>query len=280
MIVVLGADGMLGRAFQQFYGSRAVYLTRNDCDFTDYSKLYELLNSIGCSVVINCAAIIDFNYIERFEGKSFEVNSLLPQRISQYCARGNIKYVHISTDHFYVDNLEIHSESSPVSLVNKYAEHKFVAERLVLNACPKSLVARVSLLGYKNLDGATLIEWILKTLKYKKSISGFYDAMTSSLDVGVLCVHLDKAISQNLSGIYNIGTKFPYSKYDLIEAVILELGLKDILLIKKSVGSLAVFRANNCGLDISKFAKDTLSDLPTLDQVIKNLNLEEVYNDI
>jgi dTDP-4-dehydrorhamnose reductase len=280
MIVVLGADGMLGRAFRQYYGSRAVYLTRNDCDFTDHSKLYELLNSTGSSVVINCAAIIDFNYIERFEGKSFEVNSLLPHHISQYCAGGNIKCVHISTDHFYVDNLDIHSESSPVSLVNKYAEQKFVAERLVLNACPKSLVVRASLLGYKNLDGTTLVEWILKTLKYKKSISGFYDAITSSMDVAELCVQIDDAISQDLSGIYNIGTKLPYSKYDLIEAVILELGLTDIRLMKKSVDSLAVSRANNCGLDISKFTKDTLSDLPTLDQVIKNLNLEEVYNEI
>ena len=271
---------MLGRAFRQYYGSRALYLTRNDCDFTDYSKLYELLNSIGCSVVINCAAIIDFNYIERFEEKSFEVNSLLPHHISQYCAGRNIKCVHISTDHFYVDNLVVHSESSPVSLVNKYAEQKFVAERLVLNACPKSLVVRASLLGYKNLDGTTLVEWILKTLKYKKMISGFYDAITSSVDVAELCVQVDKAISQDLSGIYNIGTKLPYSKYDLIEAVISELRLTDILLEKKSVDSLAVSRANNCGLDIGKFAKDSLSDLPTLGQVIKNLNLEEGYNDI
>ena len=271
---------MLGRAFREYYGSRALYLTRNDCDFTDYSRLYELLNSLACSVVINCAAIIDFNYIERFEKKSFEVNSLLPYHISEYCAGGNVKCVHISTDHFYVDNLESHSESSSVSLVNKYAEQKFVAEQLVLNACPKSLVVRASLLGYKNLDGTTLVEWILKTLKYKESISGFYDAITSSVDVAELCVQVDKAISQNLSGIYNIGTKLPYSKYDLIKAVIVELGLKDILLEKKSVDSLAVSRANNCGLDISKFANDSLSELPTLIQVVKNLNLEEVYNDI
>ena len=280
MIAVLGADGMLGKAFQQFYGSRALYLTRNDCDFTDYSKLYELLNSIECSVVINCAAIIDINYIERFEKKSFEVNSLLPHHISQYCEGDNIKFVHISTDHFYADNLDKHNEISPVSLVNKYAEQKFIAEQLILNACPKSLVVRTSLLGYKNLDGTTLVEWILKTLKYKKSISGFYDAITSSVDVAELCFQIDGAISQDLSGIYNIGTKLPYSKYDLIEAVILELGLTDISLIKKSVDSLAVSRANNCGLDISKFEKDTLSDLPTLDQVIKNLKLEEVYNEI
>ena len=271
---------MLGRAFRKYYGSRALYLTRNDCDFTDFSRLFELLSSTGCSVVINCAAIIDFDYIERFEKKSFEVNSLLPYHISQYCAGGNIKCVHISTDHFYVDNIDIHSESSPVSLVNKYAEQKFVAERLVLNAFPESLVVRASLLGYKNLDGTTLVEWVLKTLKYKKSISGFYDAITSSVDVAELCVQIDKAISQNLSGIYNMGTKLPYSKYDLIEAMILELGLTDILLKKKSVDSLAVPRANNCGLDIRKFANDSLSDLPTLGQVIKNLNLEEFYNDI
>jgi len=174
----------------------------------------------------------------------------------------------------------VHSESSPVSLINKYAEQKFVAERLVLNACPKSLVVRASILGYKNLDGTTLVEWILKTLKYKKMISGFYDAITSSVDVAELCVQVDKAISQDLLGIYNIGTKLPYSKYDLIEAVISELRLTDILLERKSVNSLAVARANNCGLDIGKFARDALSDLPTLGQVIKNLNLEEGYNEI
>lgn len=280
MIVILGADGMLGRAFRSFYGSRAVYLTRNDCDFTDYNKLNERLNLIRCSVVINCAAIIDFKYIERFEEKSFEVNSLLPHHISQFCASHNIKYVHISTDHFYNDNLNVHNEDSPVSLVNKYAEQKFVAEQLVLNACPKSMVIRASILGYKNLDGTTLLEWILKTLKYKKLINGFYDAFTSSVDVTELCVQIDNAISQDLSGIYNIGTKLPYSKYDLIEAVILELGLTDIFLMKKSVSSLCVPRANNCGLDISKFVKDASSVLPTLDQVIKNLNLEEVYNEI
>ena len=71
MIVILGADGMLGRAFRKYYGSRAVYLTRNECDFTNYVELNKLLKSTECSVLINCAAIIDFNYIERFEEKSF-----------------------------------------------------------------------------------------------------------------------------------------------------------------------------------------------------------------
>jgi dTDP-4-dehydrorhamnose reductase len=280
MIVILGADGMLGRAFSIFYGNRALCLTRNDCDFTDYSKLTELLNSIECSLIINCAAIIDFGYIEEFERKAFEVNALLPYQISKYCERRKCQFVHISTDHFYIDTLEKHCESSSIVLVNKYAEQKFVAEQLVLNANPTSLVVRASILGFKDLDGSTFIEWILRTVKNKKSINGFDDAITSSIETGLLCFYVDKAIAQNLSGIYNIGTQKPYSKYELISAIINTLGLKDIVLNKRSVKTLAVVRANNCGLDSRKYAQKTGLILPTMNQVVSNLKVREFYNEI
>ena len=280
MIVILGADGMLGRAFSIFYGDRAICLTRNDCDFTDYSKLTELLNSIDCSLIINCAAIINFGYIEEFERSAFEVNALLPYQISKYCKKKKCQFVHISTDHFYVDKLEKHCESSSIALVNKYAEQKFVAEQLVLNANPESLVVRASILGFKDLDGGTFIEWILRTVKNKKSINGFDDAITSSIDTGSLCFYVDKATVQNLSGIYNIGTQKPYSKYELIGAIINKLGLKEVVLNKRSVKTLMVVRANNCGLDSRKYAQKTGLTLPTMNQVVGNLKVSEFYNEI
>jgi dTDP-4-dehydrorhamnose reductase len=280
MIVILGADGMLGRAFSKLYGTHAIGLTRNDCDFVDFIKLTELLDSIDCSVVINCAAIIDFGYIEEFEKKAFEVNSLLPGQISQYCERRKCQFIHISTDHYYTDKLAKHCEKSPVVLLNKYAEQKFVAEQLVLNANPASLVIRASVLGFKNLDGSTFIEWILKTLKNEKSINGFYDAITSSIDTDLLCFYIEKAISNNLSGIYNIGTQEPYSKYELINAIINEIGLKDISLNEQSIQTLSVLRANNCGLESNKYVHRIGLNMPTMDQVVQNLNVKEVYSEI
>ena len=280
MIVILGADGMLGRAFRVFYGARALYLTRKDCDFTNFAKLTDVLNSIECSLLINCAAIIDFGYIEEFGEKAFEVNALLPYKLSKYCERRKCQFVHISTDHFYRDTLKQHSESSPVILVNKYAKQKFVAEQLVLNVLPTSLIIRTSILGFKDLDGSTFIEWILRKIKNEKSINGFYDSITSSVDTGLLCFYVDKAISLNLSGIYNIGTDKPYSKYELINTIINILELKDIDLNKRSIKTLSVLRANNCGLDSSKYVQKTGLSLPTMNKVVNNLKVREFYNEI
>ena len=167
MIVILGSDGMLGRAFGNLYGSSAVCLTRADCDFTNFTRLKRILNSIECSVLINCAAIVDMVYAESFEREAYDVNTLLPFNLARYCNKRGCKFVQISTDHYYIGNLKQHCETSPVTLVNKYAMQKFTAEHLVLNSFRESLVVRTSILGYKNLDGKTFMEWVLKTLKEK-----------------------------------------------------------------------------------------------------------------
>lgn len=280
MIVILGSDGMLGRGFGNLYGSSAVCLTRADCDFTNFTRLKRILNSTECSVLINCAAIVDIEYAESFEREAYDVNTLLPFNLAKYCNERGCKFVQISTDHYYLDSVKQHCENSPVTLVNKYAIQKFTAEQLVLNSYRESLVVRTSILGYKNLDGKTFMEWVLKTLKWQKKINGFNDAFTSSIDVASLCIFVENAIYKGLSGIYNIGTREPYSKYALIQAVIDELELADIVLKKSSIKSLSLNRASSCGLNCDKYSEATEMVLPTMYETIKQLNLEDTFKKI
>ena len=280
MIVILGSDGMLGRAFASLYGSNAICLTRSDCDFTNFTSLERILNSIECSVLINCAAIVDMEFVESFEKEAYDINTLLPFNLARYCNKRGCKFVQISTDHYYIGNLKQHCETSPVTLVNKYAMQKFTAEHLVLNSFRESLVVRTSILGYKNLDGKTFIEWVLKTLKDQKKINGFHDAITSSIDVASLCIYVEKAIYKSLSGIYNIGTLDPYSKYALIRAIIDELELTDIVLSRSSITSLPLNRANSCGLNCNKYFEATETVLPTMHQIVKKLNLKDTFKRI
>ena len=281
MLVVLGADGMLGRAFRKYYhDDNILFLTRNDCNFTNSNKLISILNTVNCSAIINCAALIDINEVEEFPDKAFEINTMLPFMLAKYCSKSGAKLVHISTDHFYNDDMQSHKENDPVTLLNKYAEQKYIAESLVLHQSSRSLIIRTSIIGYKNLDGNTFVEWILKTLKNEKSITGFSDAFTSSIDVDLLCVYIDKAIKKNLSGIYNIGTKEPYSKLKFIEAVINELQLDKFILYKDSVKKLKVIRANNCSLNTNKFSTIMNLDMPNMNDIICNLKIKEFYNEI
>ena len=54
------------------------------------------------------------------------------------------------------------------------------------------LAIRTSILGFKDFNDSTLLEWIFYL--YRKKINGFYDAYTSSLDVQSFCYYLNKLI--------------------------------------------------------------------------------------
>ena len=58
---------------------------------------------------------------------------LKPQAISQkFCYENKIKFLHISSDHFYKSTgLVAHSESDKVFPVNFYAKSKLAAEELI-----------------------------------------------------------------------------------------------------------------------------------------------------
>ena len=47
MNLILDGNGMLGRAFLEFYDTSAISITRKDCDFKDFNKLSSILININ-----------------------------------------------------------------------------------------------------------------------------------------------------------------------------------------------------------------------------------------
>jgi len=78
MIVVLCSDRMWLGEFLRLFGDRAKGLSRKDCDFTSFAFLNRILNSIKCSVILNCTAVSEIPYKKRLDYESFAVNDLLP----------------------------------------------------------------------------------------------------------------------------------------------------------------------------------------------------------
>lgn len=276
MILVVGANGLVGSTFRRLLGDSALYLTRSDCDFRDTAKLLRKVKQSQCTTIINCAAIVSFDRIASDPHTSFLINSLLPQTLSSYCGDNNLKYAHISTDHFFNDVLDTHDEACSVSLLNKYAEQKFVAESIVINLNKEALVIRTSMLGFKPDRSHTLMHWILSTLKYKPEIDGFIDSITSSIDVDTLCVTILQLLKVGESGLYNIGCNHTYSKYDLIKACAEITGA--ICHIRPSkVSVLNVPRSKNCGLDVNKVQNRLGIRMPDLKSALNTLKVLEYY---
>ena len=161
----------------------------------------------------------------------------------------------------------------------EYAKQKYASEKIALQN-KNSLIIRTSIVGYKNSKQLTFIEWILSTIKHKKEIAGFTDAYTSSIDVDSFAEILLLSLERGLCGIYNIGSSEVYSKYDLINKIIRSLNLSNIKLQKSTIKELKTPRASCCGLNVKKIEENLNLKMPSLTNIIKNLKIEEKYNDL
>ena len=282
MIVVLGKNGLLGQAFTNRLGDESVGLSRSEVDFTNFQELGKLLDDINPSVIINCAAKVSLSEVEENQAETFKVNTMLPFFLANYCPQssGAKKLVHISTDHLFCDDMLAHDEAVPVTILNEYASQKYIAERLVLHQNPAALIVRTSILGTRNLDGSTLIEWILKTVKNNGEISGFVNVNTSSIPADSLVQLVKLAVDRDLSGVYNIGSESPYSKYELVAAIVDYLNLSGVKVGKAHQENATVTRATNCGLDCSAFVAATGAELPRFPGFLEEMDLRGIYDTI
>ena len=81
-----------------------------------------------------------------------EINSDLVNVLAHACSKDKKKFIHISTDHFYVnDKKKLHSETDEIKIVNNYAMTKRIGE---LNALrfEDALVVRTNITGIRIKD--------------------------------------------------------------------------------------------------------------------------------
>src|SRR5262245_35318756 len=101
-IVVLGADGMLGRAFRghlEQSGRPFVGLARAECDLRFDEPLDRATE--GASLVVNCAAYTNVDGAETDEATATRVNGHAVGRLAAACRKAGVPLIHFSTDYVF-----------------------------------------------------------------------------------------------------------------------------------------------------------------------------------
>ncbi|HEV8605056.1 MAG TPA: sugar nucleotide-binding protein, partial [Tepidisphaeraceae bacterium] len=96
--VLLGAGGMLHRAWRQLLDGRGVKydgLGRQELDLRDAANIGRVIGE--CRVVINCAAYTDVDGAEKAEGLANEVNGTGVGSLARVCRERGAVLVHYST---------------------------------------------------------------------------------------------------------------------------------------------------------------------------------------
>jgi dTDP-4-dehydrorhamnose reductase len=138
-ILVFGRDGQVGRALQLCLNdlkAPAVFLGRADCDLTNESSIFEILNRYQPQVVINAAAYTAVDRAESEVNFAFAINTKAPELMARYIA--NVAHgilVHYSTDYVFADTKQdAYFETDtvgPVKNLNVYGQSKLAGEQAI-----------------------------------------------------------------------------------------------------------------------------------------------------
>lgn len=232
-VLVLGADGMLGRIVYRYL--------KNQNDLTcfgtsrkilkglivfDASKLTSgyktLINRTGnVDFVINCIALLKSYPDGRKISKTdyYNINTRLPLFLEKRSQLDNFRLIHFSTDSVYSRNSHRNIETSKISATDEYSRSKLKGEASGIN----SLTLRTSILGFDPLNKKGLIEFVHNV---NNIINGYNDQIWSGatvLQIAKLVFWLIKRNGFNKiakrTHILNFAPLKPLTKYKLLWSI-------------------------------------------------------------
>jgi dTDP-4-dehydrorhamnose reductase len=145
-ILILGADGMLGRTFREALAGRpeASFVSRRDCDVLDDESVERALAG-GPAAVINCTGWTDVDGAETDEAGADALNARAVARLAEACRRNEGVLVHYSTDYVFPgDAIVPYRTEAERDPINAYGRSKARGEEALEASGAEHLLLRTS----------------------------------------------------------------------------------------------------------------------------------------
>ena len=176
----------------------------------EYSSLVDTYTP---DIVVNCAAITDHEYCEKYPGQAYAVNAEAPAKLAR--AYPDSYIIHVSTDAVFGPDVSCPDETVLPEPFSVYGKTKWMGERLLLQENPRAAVLRTTIVGLGGRrTGPSLAEWILTSLGEGRSLGLYSDAVFTPVSVWDFIAVLHWCVMQRPSGILHAAGPDRVSKYD------------------------------------------------------------------
>lgn len=220
-ILVLGATGMAGHTISLYFketGHEVVAFSRHEfkyCtnineDVTNFTFLKSILEKGDYDAVINAVGLLNKD-AEQNKSLAVLLNSYLPHYLSEITSNLKTKIIHMSTDCVFSGNAGGYIETSLRDGDTFYDRSKALGE---FNN-DKDLIFRTSIVGPDmRRTGIGLFNWFMDQ---KGQVNGFTKAIWTGVTTLTLAKAMEKALEEDLSGLYHLVNNETISKFELLK---------------------------------------------------------------
>jgi dTDP-4-dehydrorhamnose reductase len=223
-ILLLGAGGLLGRYLsREFSGHELTALAHEQVDITDAARL-DALFAQSWDVVINAAAVCDFDACEKHPDETGKVNRDAPLDLARRCAAHGSLFVQYSSDYVFDGNHDMllteADEPRPLSI---YGRQKADLEKLIPGICPRNLILRVSWLY--GLGGKTFMSRMPDLLASQTSLRTAAGKKGCCLYAADGAYWTRQLVESGRNGLFNLVNPGETSWEEFARATLAQMGL-------------------------------------------------------
>ena len=220
-ILVLGCNGMAGHLISLYFkeqGYEVVGFARQQSelldstivgDASDMSLIKKSIDEGSFDVVINCIGLLN-QFAEENKAMAVLLNGYLPHYLTEITKDSKTKIIHMSTDCVFAGNDGPYYEDTFPNGATFYDRSKAMGE---INTT-KDLTFRNSIVGPDiKPSGIGLFNWFMKQ---EGHVSGYTGAIWTGVTTYTLAKAMERALKENLTGLYNLVNNESINKYDLL----------------------------------------------------------------
>ena len=225
-------------------------------DLMDSNRVQELFIHIKPDLVIHCAGLTSVDRCEKDPELAIEWNVTVIENIVRSCPY-ETKLVYISSDQIYGETDDYSENNDSLYPVNQYGKTKLQGEKKVKELCTDYIIIRTNIFGWNvKLGRISSAEWIYHSLKKGAKITLSTDYTFSPVYTEYLGDIIMQLVDKDFTGIINIGSRTPCSKYDFGMQLAEEFGINLLRIRKGSIAeySFSAPRFHKLDLDVKKLS--------------------------
>jgi dTDP-4-dehydrorhamnose reductase len=262
----------LGRNPAPFQHPRLKWYLTDVCDHKQVTSIFHVHKP---ELVVHAAADSDIDRCEMNPQDALRINVDATEHLARLCRGNGSKMIFTSTDAVFDGHKSFYREEDVPMPVNHYGKTKIIAEQIVQQTCPGSVVTRLAwVLGFSlSGRGNSFINKTVSTLQNGQEVNFPDDEFRTPIHVSIVAQALLRLAAPEFSDIYHLAGNDRSSRYELACRVAARAQVDGNLVIIKNAAELAgrAKRAKDVSLDNRKARHALQMDFLSIDEALNDI---------